>query len=66
MQYTDNPVADFYAYDAECAAFEEKLPKCAFCGEPIGDEKCYYILDYIICPDCVEDCKRDTENFMKE
>lgn len=64
MQYTDDPVADFYAHDAEQAAKLDKLPVCADCGEPITDEFCYYINDVTICPDCMDCYRRNTEDFI--
>jgi formylmethanofuran dehydrogenase subunit E len=54
MRYTDNPVADFYRYDAELADEEELLPHCDYCGEPIYE--CYYDIDGdIVCKDCLDD-----------
>ncbi len=55
MTYTDNPVADFDRYDAEQAEAEEKLPHCAYCGEPIYDEYYYEIDGDIVCKDCLDD-----------
>ena len=33
----------------------EKLPKCAYCGEPIQDDYCYEINGEVICEDCLND-----------
>jgi formylmethanofuran dehydrogenase subunit E len=55
IQYTDDPVADFLAYDREQTEWEKRLPKCAHCKEPIQDEHYYIIDDKNVCYDCLED-----------
>lgn len=40
--------------DEEQAEYEERLPHCEFCGEPIY-EKYYEIEGKIVCEDCLED-----------
>ena len=58
MNYTDDPIADFDRYDAECERKLERLPKCRFCEEPITDETGYFIDHEYICSDCLEsECK---------
>lgn len=53
MQYTDNPVADFLAHDAEQAAALEELPKCDMCGEPCQGEGYFEPEQRVtICEDC--------------
>lgn len=49
---TDNPVADFMAYDAEQQAELERLPKCCKCKKRIQDDYCYRINDAIYCEEC--------------
>lgn len=51
---TDDPIADFNAWDAEREAQLEKLPICADCGERITTDFCYCINDEYICPDCMD------------
>ena len=53
-RYSDDPVADFEAYDAEQEAALELLPKCSHCGEPIQDDTCFLINDEPICENCME------------
>ena len=45
--------------DAAQARYEEKLPHCDYCGEPIWD-KFYEIEGKIICADCLEDLYAQT------
>ena len=58
MSYTDNPIADFNAWDDEQAKQLDKLPRCAECGEPIQDEECFEIEGEVICPQCLKDNHR--------
>lgn len=52
MQYTDNPVADFLAHDAEQAEALDKLPVCDICGEPCQGDGYFEDDLTIICEDC--------------
>lgn len=52
--YTDDPIADFDAYDAEQNRRLAKLPICADCDEPIQDEFAYYINGEWICERCID------------
>lgn len=63
---TDDPIADFNAYDAWLAKQREKLPKCAFCRQPIDTEECYEINEMLVCPDCLDNhyCKK-TEDYIE-
>jgi formylmethanofuran dehydrogenase subunit E len=54
MFYTDDPVADFLSYDAECEREMDNLPRCSECDEPIQDDFCYEFNGELICPDCLE------------
>lgn len=66
FQRTDDPIADFYAWDAEQYEAEQRLPKCAYCGEPILDDVCYEINDELICPDCLDrEHKRKVEDYVE-
>lgn len=55
---TDDPVLDYYNWEAAEAAELEKLPKCAECGEPIVDDFCYEIDGELICEHCLKDNHR--------
>ena len=65
MTYTDNPIADFNRWDAEQQTQLDRLPHCAYCGEPIQDEFCYYINDETICPDCMECYRRSVDDCVE-
>ena len=56
---SDDPLADFAAWDREQAAVMERLPECADCGEKITDETAYYIESVWICDHCMESYRRD-------
>ena len=64
-QYTDDPVADFDAYDRAQAAETERLPICCECNARIEDEFCYQINDEIICETCMEQYKKFTSDLME-
>lgn len=66
MFRTDDPVADFGRYDDEQQRQLEKLPKCAYCNEPIQDDKCYLINDELICPECLErEHEKRTDDYVE-
>lgn len=58
MRYSDNPTADFLAYDTEQEKHLAALPHCADCDEPILDDDAYYINGEWICEDCMSSYKR--------
>lgn len=62
--YTDDPLADFDAWDKHQNEQLERLPVCADCGEPIQDEYCYEYNDEFICPQCNEDLHRKDVRFI--
>lgn len=65
MSYTDNPAADYARYDAAQKAQEDKLPKCAYCGEPIQDDFLYDFDGMLICEVCLEKNHRKwTEDYI--
>ena len=44
-----------------------KLPKCAWCGEPIGDEYCYELSKgELVCESCIEQMRARTEDYIFE
>ena len=56
----------FRQYEADRERALAKLPECSECGEKITDEQCYEIGDMLFCPNCIEQNKVYTENYMKE
>lgn len=63
---TDDPIADFYAYDAEIYRQQQKLPKCGYCDEPIVEDHCYEINGILICQDCLDrEHKKRTEDYVE-
>ena len=59
MPYTDNPIADFDAWDADQSKRLARLPACADCDEPIQDEFAYYINGEWICENCMDAYRRE-------
>ena len=53
--FTDDPIADFMAYDAERESELERLPVCSCCEEPIQDDFFYEINDEVICVHCMNE-----------
>ena len=51
--YTDNPIADFAAYDFERQKELEKLPRCSCCDERITEDFCYIVNDEPVCESCM-------------
>ena len=63
---TDDPLEDFYRYDAERQKEEDKLPKCEYCGEPIMDDYLYDINGDVICEECLMDnFRKPVEDYME-
>lgn len=59
MCWTDDPLADFNAWDAEQTRQLERLPVCADCDEHIQDESAYYINGEWICKNCMSAYERE-------
>ena len=57
--YTDDPVADYEAWDSEQQKILDKLPRCSECDEPIRDEYAFYINDDWICEECMGDYRKE-------
>ncbi len=55
---SDDPVADFKAWDAEQESWLARLPVCADCERHIQDDSAYYINGEWICEDCMEAYKQ--------
>lgn len=52
MAWSNDPIADFEAYDAEQSKKLESLPLCEICGEPIQQEKAVYYNNQWCCEEC--------------
>lgn len=65
--FTGDPLKDAKQRDAEEQAWLDKLPKCAYCGEPIQDDYCYVFDGDIFCPQCLKDNHRKrTEEYRED
>ena len=55
FRYTDDPIADAAAYDAELARLGKLVPVCCKCKQPIMDDF-YYALDEErnVCAECLD------------
>lgn len=63
---TDDPAADFSAWDAEQTAWLQKRPVCCYCGEYIQDDDCWEMNGELICTDCLEaNHKKCTEDYIE-
>ena len=54
FRYTDDPIADHEAYEAELARLEKEVPVCDYCNRPVADDFYYEINDEVICAECME------------
>lgn len=53
-------------YEAEQARELAKLPKCDYCGEPIGDDYLYDLDGDIICKSCLNDhFRKSVEDYIE-
>lgn len=52
--YSDDPLMDFEAWEAEEHDRLEERPVCSQCDEPIQEDFAYRINDELICEDCME------------
>lgn len=43
----------------------DRLPVCYYCDEPIQDEHFYQIHGENICPECLENFKKSTDDFSE-
>lgn len=55
----------FERHDAEQERQLQKLPKCDWCGEPIQEEYFFLVHNEFICPECMDECRKRTEDYMK-
>lgn len=54
FRYTDDPIADHEAYEAELARLEKEVPVCDYCNRPVAEDFYYEINDEVICAECME------------
>lgn len=65
MRYTDDPIADYYAYEDEQAKALEKYPVCSCCEEHIVDDYLYDIDGDLICEDCLKEYyRKSTDDYI--
>lgn len=66
MLRSDDPIADFNAWDDDQQTMLDRLPKCSYCEEPIQDDYCYEINDELICEECLKEHHRKwTEDYTE-
>ncbi len=58
MSWTWDALRDWERHDAQQQAALDKLPKCAYCDQPIQTDECYEINDELVCPDCLNEHHR--------
>ena len=54
FRYTDDPLADHAAYEAELARLEKEVPVCCYCNRPVMDDYYYEINDEVYCTECLD------------
>ena len=54
MPYSDDPLRDFDAWEAEQTEQMKRLPVCDNCDRPIQDEKFFYYHGDKVCHECME------------
>lgn len=60
-----DPVADFARWDKAQQAWEDSLPRCECCGEPI-DDYVWQIDDLILCGECArEKYRQSVEDYVR-
>lgn len=65
MYRTNDPAADFRAWDRDQSRMLERLPVCADCEEPIQYENYYTFDGLFYCPECVDNNHRKhTEEYI--
>ena len=71
MFYTDDPLDDYYRYEAEQERKLKMLPKCCECDERIQEEYLFDIDGDLVCEDCLQDYmqkhfRQPVENYIEE
>lgn len=62
--YSSVPSADWERYNEAQEKELEKLPICDSCGKRITDDYLYEVCDCIFCEECINDSKKDVENYV--
>lgn len=61
FRYSDDPLADYAAYEAELARLEKLVPVCFKCKKPIMDDYYYEVEEGMpLCAECLD------KHFRKE
>lgn len=61
---SSDPLYDFAMRERERQEWEDSLPHCVCCGDPI-DEYVWHINDETLCDDCArEKYRRDVEDYV--
>lgn len=64
-QYTDDPAADYDAYDRAQAEEMKRLPTCIECDQRIEDDMCWDFGDGPICDECVRQYRKFTADLIE-
>lgn len=65
MPYTDDPVADFEAWDAEQQKKLDAMPICCECDKHIQEDELFDIYGELYCWDCaVKLFRKSTDNYI--
>ena len=54
FRYSDDPIADHEAYEAELARLEKLVPKCCKCKQPVPEDFYYLIDEEVFCAECLD------------
>lgn len=55
LRYTDDPISDYAAYEAELVRLEQLVPRCFKCKKPIMDDYYYEVEEGVpLCADCLD------------
>lgn len=65
MPYTDDPIADFEAWDAEQQEKLEAMPICCECDKQIQEDELFDVYGDLYCWDCaVKLFRKSTDNYI--
>ena len=62
---SNDPIADFHAWDAEQTEQLKLLPICSDCGEPIVSDAFYEIGIDRLCESCLNNHRRWTDEYTE-
>lgn len=63
--YVPDNLDAYNEYSSRQDARLDRRPKCEECGGPIQDECCYYINSELICNECMQGYKVNTEDYIE-